>query len=148
MRPAAGQRFHSDFPIEHAHVELVIEELTAEAEEVEDTRSAFERRDESASRLYQSPHSTSEATVLEDGVFNARVGRWKVARVIRTTTVSAAGELHVVTHSGPIATAEEADGKLHAYLSRGWIRTLESAGAIGVHRGGFWRALLRSLLRS
>src|ERR1700733_5925529 len=70
MRPAAGQRFHSDFPIEHAHVELVIEELTAEAEEVEDTRSAFERRDERASRLYQSPRSPSEATVLGDGVFN------------------------------------------------------------------------------
>jgi hypothetical protein len=33
-------------------------ELGAEAEEAEDTRTAFERRDQSAAKLYQAPHSS------------------------------------------------------------------------------------------
>jgi hypothetical protein len=64
-----------DGHIEHAHVELVIEEFAAEAEEVEDKRTAFERRDESAARMYAKPHAGTGIAAPEFGVFNTRYGK-------------------------------------------------------------------------
>ncbi len=64
-----------DGHVEDASVDLVIEELGAEAEEAEDTRTAFERRDQSAARLYAKPHAPSGIAAPEFGVFNTRVGK-------------------------------------------------------------------------
>jgi hypothetical protein len=65
----------ADGAAEHGHVELVIEELGAEAEEAEDTRTAFERRDQSAARLYATPHAPSNVVNEEYGVLQTRYGK-------------------------------------------------------------------------
>lgn len=65
----------ADGHTDHACVELTIEELGVEADEPEDKRSAFEKRDESAARLYAKPHTPSGSTAPEFGVFNTRYGK-------------------------------------------------------------------------
>jgi hypothetical protein len=54
---------------------LRLTELAIDQPEVEDTRTAFERRDQSAARMYAKPHAPSGISAPEFGVFNTRYGK-------------------------------------------------------------------------
>jgi hypothetical protein len=65
----------ADGNIDRVKVVLRLTELVFDQPQAEDTRTAFERRDQSAARLYAKPHAPSGIAHLEAGVFNTRYGK-------------------------------------------------------------------------